>query len=67
MGKWMNTRDLSNSPSWEDIWGRFSSGLLARGVVAGKHSFYQAWVRKVFVFLKPRKWDQAERLDIEKH
>jgi len=61
----MNDSTLQNSPLWEDRWARFSRGLLNVGVVAGKHTFYQAWVRKFFSFLKPKRFEQAERGDVE--
>lgn len=57
--------NLANTTYWEDIWARFSLGLLALGLEAGKHGFYQAWVRNFFKFLKPRKWNQADREDVE--
>ncbi len=52
-------------PQWDDRWARFSQGLLARGIVAGKHDFFRNWVRKFIGFVKPRKWDQARRDDVE--
>ena len=56
-----------NKGHWEDEWARFSLGLLKVGVKAGKHEFYQSWVRKFFSFLKPRKWNQAVREDVERY
>jgi len=57
----------SNKPDsqWDDRWARFSQGLLAWGIVAGKHDFFRNWVRKFIGFVKPRKWDQARRDDVE--
>ena len=59
--------EAPNNPSWDDRWGRFSRGLLDRGVVAGKHDFFRNWVRKFIGFIKPRKWDQALREDVEQY
>jgi len=50
---------------WDERWARFSQGLLARGFIAGKHDFFRNWVRKFIGFVKPRKWDQARRDDVE--
>jgi integron integrase len=63
--KRMDDNLLKDSPRWEEIWGRFFMGLESGGVEVGKRGFYQGWVRKFFKFLKPRKWDQAERGDVE--
>ena len=52
---------------WDERWARFSLGLLDRGVVAGKHDFYRNWVRKFTGFVKPRKWNQALREDVEQY
>jgi integron integrase len=57
--------DLKNTKVWEDRWARFSIGLLQRGVVAGKHSFHVAWVRKFLGYIRPRKIEQAEREQVE--
>lgn len=55
-----------NSDSqWDERWLRFSQGLLARGIVAGKHDFFRNWVRKFIGFVKPRKWNQARRDNVE--
>ncbi|NBZ96053.1 MAG: hypothetical protein EBR40_06460 [Proteobacteria bacterium] len=57
----------SNKPDkqWDERWGRFSQGLLARGVVAGKHDFLSNWMRKFIGFVKLRRWDQARRDNVE--
>jgi integron integrase len=52
---------------WDERWARFSLGLLHRGVVAGKHDFYRNWVRKFIGLMKPRKWNQALREDVEQY
>jgi integron integrase len=52
---------------WDERWARFSQGLLSRGIVAGKHDFFRNWVRKFIGFVKPRKWDQALRDDVEQY
>ena len=52
---------------WDERWARFSQGLLTRGIVAGKHDFFRNWVRKFIGFIKPRKWDQALRDDVEQY
>lgn len=51
----------------EEVWGRFSLGLLQRGVEAGKHGFYRSWVQGFLTFLRPRKWDQVVREDVESY
>lgn len=56
----------SNKPDMQwDERARFSQDFLARGIVAGKHDFFRNWVRKFIGFVKPRKWDQARRDDVE--
>jgi integron integrase len=68
MDKWLpvngRLEDAPNSPSWDDRWGRFSRGLLDRGIVAGKHDFFRNWVRKFIGFIRPRKWNHALREDV---
>ena len=62
---WME--DAPNNPSWDDRWGRFSRGLLDRGIVSGKHDFFRNWVRKFIGVVQPRKWNQALREDVEQY
>lgn len=55
----------NDTPFWEEVWARFSLGLVQRGVEPGKHGFYQTWVRKFLRFLAAKKWNQAEERDVE--
>jgi hypothetical protein len=50
---------------WDKRLARFSQGLLARGIVAGKHDFFRNWVRKFVGFIKPKRWNQVLREDVE--
>jgi hypothetical protein len=67
----LNSKGHQSSPKsdaqWDERWARFSQGLLSRGIVAGKHDFFRNWVRKFIGFVKPRKWDQALRDDVEQY
>ena len=56
-----------NDSAWDYRWARFSQGLLSRGIVAGKHDFFRNWVRKFIGFVRPKKWDQALREDVEQY
>jgi len=75
VGKMIDKSLISNIPQsspisdakWDERWGRFSQGLLSRGIVAGKDDFFRNWVRKFIGFVKPRKWDQALRDDGEQY
>ena len=67
----LNSKDSlishKSNAQWEERWARFSQGLLSRGIIAGKHDFFRNWVRKFIGFVKPRKWDQALRDDVEQY
>ena len=71
MDKSLNTNgqasSAKNDSAWDERWARFSQGLLSRGIVAGKHDFFRNWVRKFIGFVKPRKWNQALREDVEQY
>ena len=47
--------------------GKISQGPLSRSIVAGKYDFFRNWVRKFIGFVKPRKWDQVLRDDVEQY
>ena len=61
----MSDKNLRFSAVWDERWARFSSGLLREGVVASKHIFYEAWIRKFLGILKPKRIEQAEGTDVE--
>lgn len=39
--------------------------MLALGVETGKHTFFVAWVRKFLSFIKPKKVEQVDQVDVE--
>ncbi len=50
---------------WDDRWARFAMGLSSRGVDPARHEFCRIWVRKFLAFIKPRKFEEAVKEDVE--